>query len=538
MTLRQVGGWEIVALAVLAGCYLLLLAEPLPADITKFSNLTGPAALGCILGLGIYRLVQRSSWALLMPAFWLRVTLTVYFVFGSLFAAVANTETREYMRELFPYDDYMLLRLGLLNAVGTFWAILGLALADFVAVQVGRHRRAPTGGSRATLLERDGSSRPYERSWAAVGGTLTGRNAAPWSIVSDPTAHRVASLWLAIGLGWRVWVDLPSQFGLFETVVPGSLGLIGLARLAGYALLLGGRSPARRSGRVLVWGIWSVDLILGLATFAKTDTLMIALSAVLAMALRGISMLRLVLVGLGIFAAYAVSRPLVEYGREQVYVRYGSLQGAGLGERLGWVAEFLGGARARAEANADAWSWLARFSYANAQAFVMERYDRGSPGDSGSLEYLATILVPRVFWKEKPIVSDVGSDLYTLATGQYGTSIAPGVFAEAYWNGGWLSVCVWSLYLGSVVGGFGQVAVQCIARTRVWQFPVVLSAVLLATRPDGWFGLTYVGGAATLALLAIVAHFFERAMGRSPPVRDGTEPSPQRATGKRGIVPT
>ncbi len=537
MTLRQSAGWEIVALAVLAICYLLLLAEPLPADIAEVVNLIGPVAFGGILGLGVYRLLRQSSWTLLMPALWFRIALTVYFGFGGFFAAVANTETREYMRALFPYDDDMLLRLGLLNAVGTFWAILGLALADFVGMQVGRHRRAPTGGSRATLLERDGSSRPYERSWAAVGGTLAGRNAAPWSILSDPTAHRVASLWLAIGLGWRVLVDLPNQFGLVELVVPGSLGVIGLARLAGYALLLGDSSPARRPGRVLVWGVWSLDLVLGLATFEKTDTLMLALPAVLAMALRGISMLRLVLVGLGLFAAYAAVRPLVEYGREQVYVRYGSLQGAGLGERLGWVAEFLGGARTRAEANADAWSWLARFSYANAQAFVVDRYDRGSPGESGSLEYLATLLVPRVFWKDKPIVSDVGSDLYTLATGQYGTSIAPGVFAEAYWNGGWLSVCLWSLYMGIVVGGFGQFAVRCLARARVWQFPVVLSAVLLATRPDGWFGLTYVGGALTLALLAMAANFVERVVGRPRPAREAIEPSRQRATGKREIVP-
>lgn len=507
---RQVTVGELTALGGLVAAYGFFLAEPHAPELLRAVNVLGPAALVTILAVAIYRRAASDTRALLCPSIWIRIAIAVYFGFGSIFPSIASKETLEYMRAWFPFDDDMVLRLNLLNAVGTWSILVGIAAID-------RWARGNSGNIFSDQTRWLVLSSPVRRgvgasneTWAQRSQVSSRRAEMGGSQWFSAASRRAALLWLAVGLAWRFLVDLPNQFGLFEIIVPGAFGAIGLARLAGYTLLLADPSPAWRRGRTAVFCLWVVDVILGLATFAKTDTILLILVIAIACVIRGVALQKLAVVGLAFVILYGSVRPLVDYGRERMFERYGSLLGAGLMERMMFVGEFLEGRRAQGESEADPWAWVARISYVNAQAFVVDRYDRGDPGDSISVEYIITLLIPRVLWLEKPVVSDVGINLYRLATGQDGTSIAPGVFAEAYWNGGWLLVCCVSFYVGLVIGGFARFGQRVLAEGRVSQFPVVLMAIVLAVRPDGWFGLTYVGGAATVALLALAMTVPER----------------------------
>lgn len=510
----QVFPAELVGLTLLALAYLLLLAEPLSDATLLVANVVGPALLVAILGTGVVLTARRLAFPVLAPCLWLRIAIGAYFGFGAVFAALVTGEVRQFLEALHPFDGEMLLRLNLLNTVGTAATLAGIASLDrLAAFSLG------AGSAGATVAKFGGAA--AARRVARVSLAAAGRSPEPprpravahWLEQSETL--RIAFLWLCIGLPWLLMVELPNAFGLFEVVVPGALNQLALARLAGYALLLASRSGRWANVRLWTWLVWAADLSLSLAIFAKTNTLMLVFAVVLSRAMRGPSIKGMALAVLTLLAVHAAIRPIVDYGRERVVERYGSLRGAGLEERMGYVAEALAGARARTLFDQEAsWAFLLRFSYANAQALVVSRYDQGNPGDSGSAEELLTLLVPRILWPDKPIVSDEGRDLYTLATGSEGTSIAAGVFAEAYWNGGWPYVVLWSWYMGLVVGALGRFARSVLVTGRPLQLPVVLSSVLLSTRPDGWFGLSYVGGAATIALAALLTAAIERVLAK------------------------
>ena len=519
MTARQVFSGELVGLTLLAVSYALLLAEPLPIAIVEAANVIGPALLMAILGIGVLYSFGRLPYPIMAPAVWFRIAVAVYFGIGAIFAALVTGEVRDYLRALYPFDAEMLLRLNLLNAVGTLAALIGIASGDrllsaFASGRSVRALHAMVPGSRG-MLAKGAASPPSPRRGQT---RFYGETAPNW--LEQPRTIRIGMLWLCIGLPWRILVDLPNAFGLFEVVVPGVFNLLGLARLAGYAMVLATRSGRWANIRLLTWLIWAADLSLGLASFAKTDTLLLGFAIVLSLALGGARPRMLGLALMALFALYAAVRPIVDFGRERVFERYGSLLGAGLEERMGYVVDALAGARARQmfAAETSSWAWLLRFSYANAQAFVVSRYDEGNPGDTGSAEYLLTILVPRIVWADKPIVSHVGRDLYNLVTGAEGTSIAAGVFAEAYWNGGWLSVAIWSSYVGMIIALLTSLTSKILTEGRPLQIPFVLSAMVLAARIDGWFGMTYVGGAALLFLLFFLTSVVERytAFRRAP----------------------
>jgi hypothetical protein len=148
---------------------------------------------------------------------------------------------------------------------------------------------------------------------------------------------------------------------------------------------------------------------------------------------------------------------------------------------------------------------LNRFGDAPIQAFLINRYDTGIPGET--LQGAWQILIPRVIWPGKPDISHYGLDLDAAMTDRKTTTfLGPTFTAEAYWNGGWLYVLLVSIFLGLEVGwfthkwnrfrdeGLSQVG------SLIFAVPIIANITLLET----WFALTYVGLAAGLVALVYV----------------------------------
>jgi hypothetical protein len=143
---------------------------------------------------------------------------------------------------------------------------------------------------------------------------------------------------------------------------------------------------------------------------------------------------------------------------------------------------------------------LGRFSMAAIQGFLMDRYERNSPGTS--LDDFWVAAIPRVLWPEKPIVTRFGPELYSEFWGQAAESaIAPTYSAEAYWNYGPAGLVIVSVLLGLEIGWL----------TRRWQiaasgsdpafFLIAFPVALWASYVETWIAATYIGGFMTIVVL-------------------------------------
>jgi len=207
---------------------------------------------------------------------------------------------------------------------------------------------------------------------------------------------------------------------------------------------------------------------------------------------------------------YALLVPMVSAGRD--WLNFQSDRGAGT--RSSFVMDYLDGKDvAGGRPVNDIQMWWARLNYANAQAFAMQAYDRGSPGNSFSLALYAPI--PRFIWPNKPVMT-VGSDFNCLVTGSPGSQSAPGIFAEAYWNGGWFLVIGACMYVGVLFAWFTSMSMQYMALPDFRWLPVAFFGILMGVRPDDWFVNIYVS-----SLPVCVGYFFivTRLIGTSASTR-------------------
>jgi hypothetical protein len=169
--------------------------------------------------------------------------------------------------------------------------------------------------------------------------------------------------------------------------------------------------------------------------------------------------------------------------------------------------------------------WWIRFAYANAQSFAMQEHDRGEPGSTIGLILYA--FVPRLLYPEKPIMTS-GRDFTALVAGSDSYSTAPGIFGEAYWNGGWPMVIAAGIYVGFVFAVFGAFSMRRIASGQYVYAPVVMAGIVMGFRPDDWFVPTYVGALVEVIVLYGLLRFLLIPLITTPPKgkKPGAKPSP------------
>ena len=170
------------------------------------------------------------------------------------------------------------------------------------------------------------------------------------------------------------------------------------------------------------------------------------------------------------------------------------------------------------------------FSAAPFQAFLVEQYDEGRPGDSLQSAWAAA--VPRILWPDKPDVTRFGRELYGLVTSTSNpqSALAPTYTGEAYWNGGWPAVVVVSIFVGLELGWLTR-RWLLLASGRSSGFGILIMAIpsaLLAFWVESWIAATFVGGFLTLAILINAIDVVGRTAqpGRPSPIRliPGVEP--------------
>lgn len=460
---------ELLLLGVLSLFYLVIYGFEV-VELYHVSNWIGPSLLFVVLATSCYHIVAVNPVSIWAPLFWFRLACAVYFGVGAIVPYIADDATLAAIQSLFFFNDADLLKVNFVVTVSIFTT---LAFA-YGFLRPGRTDRA---------VHRN-----------HIGAANTRRRTLLFAVG-----------FLLAGGAIRYGLSLPFALGLADTTVAGMFLTLGKTYYVGIYLLIVYALTFNKSLISFIVSLIIVEIAVSIATFAKTELLLILIFSFLGFISRGANYVRVVLGTTLVLSAYFLFQPLVAFGRAEVNISHGGR--AGLEERLAIVQTYL--VDGPAFEVADSQAGLARLSYVNSNAFVINQYDSGFPGST--LEDAAAVFIPRVLWPNKPIITRLGPELYYLVRGHGGTALGVGHFAEAYWNFGWVGIPPFMAVLALILSVFTKVSMRIMARKDWLMLPVVFLGVNLGLRVDGHF-VPDVLGAGWMALVLGVALAVGRTM--------------------------
>lgn len=451
---------ELWALVILAGLYLS--ADAFWGQSSHPTmNVLGPLTLSAILAHGAWILVRGDSKHLWTALLWFRLSTTVFFGVGTFIIFVLDTEGRQYVEAFFWFFDEDVFK-------------MNLVVTTAVTLVLGFARVAVLVADRAGYLQ----------------PTTTNQADREQSLVF------VAGVFLVIGLIFDYTVKVPYDFGWINVEIPGFIMNLTRLKLVGFLLLTVWALQDGRWWLPVITAVVIVDLALQALLFSKGDFLITLLVFLLAFVWDKASAARLFACGALVAFAFAALQPVITEGRRQLEQRYGDQPQAGFVERAGIIHAYFTDEKLPDGIHGGA-SALTRLSYVNAATLVITRFDAGQPGDWPKL--LPAVFVPRLLWSDKPVISDVGRDIYELATGRRTSQSGAGVFADAYWAMGWWGIVTFMPVYGLILGVFTVMSVRVVEDGRWLYFPGVLLTIRIGFRTDGHY-LVDVAGATVIVV--------------------------------------
>ncbi len=462
-------GAELFFLAGLLGFYAFVGILDGAID-ARLANIFGSTALGATLlwsTLSQLRIEPHSIWGALI---WFRIACAVYYALGAVIPYVGTASTVLSMKTLYPFSDDELLKVNAIVAVAVFLVLLA-------------SRLVPSSITAASASD--------------------GKTPAGQLVIA-------AGAFLFIGGVARYGSIVPALTESSSGLLIGSIAAVAKTYSAGLMLLLLYGLHNHRYVLGVAVALIAIELFVGLLLFNKTDLIITILFVVLAVYQARPSRLRLAVGGVIAVTVFTQVAPLVEYGRDRVLHLNGGLAVASLEQRFDIVREYIKQPRRELFATDDFQPALNRISYANAMTMVVAWYDQGRPG--WTFQNAMTVIVPRVLWSDKPNMTISGHALYSEATGQIGTSISAGLFAEAYWNFGWFGLPFLLLPFGIILGIISKIGVEMIKRGRWLYLPVALLGIQIGTRVDGHYVTDVIGASAILFVAYVVSRLIEPLM--------------------------
>lgn len=426
-------------------------------------GLSGSICVGVLVSFFVlciflaYKIVRQQAWLIWSPMPWFLLASAVYFGFGPLIYFFGNDAARQYCQSVYPVTVEDLFHVTFLNGLGVFLVF---------AVWFFRTKQMPSAKPRA--LKHD-------------------------------AVLRAMIFFYAVGVPVRLVTSL-SNWGLVDFVMPGYVGILANFTSAGLVLLT--TISLRRGGAwwFLCCAMVILDLTAAMGTFSKLPIIFSLMPCIFGYMLfrPGVRSLPWVIVYLG--SVYLVSSSYA------IFCYNSGLATSTLTGRANLIESYFDSDHDRVDNSLyESQAWWARLDYANVQVFAAKEYSQGRPGDSFALALIAPI--PRVFWKDKPIIES-GYGFYKRLTGQTSASFGMGFFAEAFWNGGWVFVILSSVAIGWLFGVVTVFIGQEQSFGNIWVLPIALLWIKGGGRVDGWIHTEIVGpGVFTLVLIGVFRYF-------------------------------
>lgn len=426
--------------------------------LLEFAAVGAPALLCLMCALAALSLVRETPLFIWTPAFWVIVTIGLYFGFGPLAYCIGGHRVISQLEAQWPVSQMDLIGTNRLN-------LLGAGLLFYAAY--------------------------FVISRSAINKTTLG------GIAAFDLHQTKAAMWvfLMIGLPVEYLLALPHEFGQLGFELPGSV--YQLTFLVQAAILLLAYLAAKKRGkwRILLVVLLISELGVNILRFNKTVVLFTILMAGGGWYLAKRQVRVLVKFSIIAVSCFIVLVPLVQWGRNELIQEEGSFYRASLDQRLAVTVKGFGSGFGTNGLRRDqaVFQGLARLCYTPAEAFAMQAYGRGQIGHSYN-DALYT-LIPRLIWPDKPIITSVGQEVTLLMQGFNTSGTGMGVFAEAYWNGGWPYVVIVSLGLGILLGLLSRAALRVMACGNVFLLPCVIWGIFMGMRIDGMLVGDYIGQA-------------------------------------------
>lgn len=450
----------------------------------KTATIVLPIAMlaGCIWSA--YRLIRRRPITLLTTYPWILLVIGAFHGFGSLAPVLANPDTQAYISGSFVVTPERLARTNSLNFVGLAAICVGVLVGHALG---------------------DGSKQSGRRQIIRP--------------VEPAAAARMAKIALAIGLPVMFLLRLPAQFGWLPFVLPGSI--LQLASFVHVAfIILAYLYEKRWPGAGLALGFLVPLVLLGeTITFSKEATLLVVVMPFIGsfLAVRKISRLAYGAICCGI--VYAILIPVVAEGRRLISNRERAVVGefgVPMEERIailkGAVESKWFNRSVVTVAQSRTQIWWSRLSYNNVQAFAMNQYDQGRPGNS--LRYSLATLVPRILWPNKPITALQGVEFQKLFTGRWNdnrTSVGIGAFGESYWVAGWWGAVLIPFAIGLQLAIMSNLVFKHERRGDVMAYIFCfLYGIITARAIDKWIVMSYIGNIPIYIALYVISMFAAR----------------------------
>lgn len=459
----------------------------LSADICRNTTLKASLALGCLIPF--YFLLDQqfvNSWcplllggvclsvlfslrriglsqAILSPIAWFLIACAVYYGVGPLIYVYGNDVTLDNLHAFYYVDNLALWRTNLLN-------IISIAVILFIF----------SVGMSLSLL------RPFKR------------------VASNATLKRAAHYFAGIGviftlLTYSLRFKLGQDFlmpGIFYTLEKCSFASLFL-----YSLLYFRGIREMKVPLLLMTGFAGYFAV---ESLMKSNILEFAMMLFLGAFLARPSNRKLVIAVCVTLIMLPALNTLTTYGRILTWTEDSS-QASMFSIIAAYDTDTISAIKEANEGDQGIWR---RSSYPSAQAFAMDAYDTGMPGNS--LEPALWAFVPRLIYPDKPIVTQ-GEVFTTLIKGEaIGGDNSPGFFGEAYWNLGWPGVLFMSMFVGMLLAAYTQFNGNMVSTGSYQFFPVAFMALAVGFQVDTWLVAATFNSIPMMIFLYIMIKFISR----------------------------
>jgi hypothetical protein len=432
-------------------------------------NLVGPVALSAILAFGIWHLLRTDPKNIWTALFTFRVSTLIYFGLGSLVHMFMTPEARAYIEAFYAFSDSDNVRLNLISACCVFIVLLSSRLVQLLLA--GQNSRAP---ARRNDEMRAARIKNYGIAFFIIGASIK-----------------------------YLWV-FPFNIGWVTSAVPGAIVSLSATSLCGIYLLTIWSLSTRRAMFPFVCFIVTIEILMGLVLFSKTEALLPLLVFLMALVIQNPTYRRMLFAVCMVGVFMNIMQPLIAYSRDQFWLRSSGSGQMDVLDRLEILGSYFDMSLATADESAGLTSPLMRMSYVNSATFAVAMYDRGFPGNS--FQNMLSALVPRLLWADKPVFNQ-GQEFAVLATGyEANNSVSPGLFAEAYWNFGWLGIPYVMIPLGVILALLSNYNLVMLRRDEWLFLPILFINMRLGLSVDGQFTTAVFG----TCVLVVVLHYCTR----------------------------
>jgi hypothetical protein len=434
--------WEM--LIILTAAAISAGGLSLGVGVPEWVNLAAPALYSVGLTFGSLRMIALNPASIWSTLLWVRVVLIAYSGIGSLVPFFANDATKASLDAYFTLYPADMVKYNLVVCVYTLALLI-----------VARILLAVMSGSIPRMV----------------------RSVAKQRSAFDMRSFGLISLGIGLPIVFFIrWLPLIEGVAI---QVPSSFSSLGMLTYLGYALLICHALDKQVRLLWLALPLVLFDALMGVLALNKSEAIMPLLFAFLGMMQQRWSLRRVVIGATAIIAFYLAITPLTNYGRAQLWGRGADVI------PLMTSASILQGYTGEEDTRvADEYqSEYARLTYSTAGSFAISQYDQGLPGET--LGNAGVVLIPRIFYPEKPEITALGREFNQAVTGSDRSASSPGIPAEAYWNYGWLGVLAAGAAAGLVFACWSLYSVL-IVQAGAWHLLfVALLGVRVASRIDG-----------------------------------------------------